>query len=61
MQIIENFKYLRYSYSHIEKEILLSLPDNKRKTYVLSKVLLSEDVLRSLRLVEISGAILNAS
>ena len=56
-----NEKYLRLSYSHIEKEILLSLPEHKKKAYVLAKVLVSDDVLRSLRPVEIRGAKLRVS
>ena len=47
-----NDKYLRLSYSHIEKEIMLSLPESKRKAYILAKVLLSEKVMQLLRPME---------
>ena len=45
-------RYLRLSYSHVEKEVMLSIPEHKREAFILAKVLISEKVLPLLRPVE---------
>eukprot|EP00794_Sanderia_malayensis_P009363 gene9363-10350_t len=47
--------YLRLSYSHVEKEIFLSLPANLKESYILAKILISTNVLPSLRPRELAG------
>ena len=44
-----NETYLRLSYSHIEKELFLSFPDNVRTSYILAKILLSDNLLPLLK------------
>ena len=52
-----NETYLRLSYSHVEKNIFLSLPEPAKTSYVLAKVLLSNSVWSLLKPKQIDGPV----
>ena len=52
-----NETYLRLSYSHVEKNIFLSLPEPAKISYVLAKVLLSNSVWPLLKPKQIDGPV----